>query len=215
MWKIKIWTREAFGVTVGASSQKAGQRRAHHWCRQTTVRPQPAQGLLASTFGQRLVAVEGGTPPPAINSISREDPRWSTSPHTLCFIAYSTSLVQENSVKNLLHTSLSKQKHHTLVLARQPWIEFSGFEGATANSGKIHQPLQGTSSRHMEERRRSRTATPLMRLTPPSSTWRASGRIQPREGTQVPPFAGIRPRILAPNRYGCWVWYYFRASWLE
>ena len=39
--------------------------------------------------------------------------------------------------------------------------------------------------------------------------------IQPHEGTRVPPFAGIRPRILAANRYGCWVWYYFRASWLE
>ena len=31
---------------------------------------------------------------------------------------------------------------------------------------KIHQTLQGTSSRHMEERRRSHTATPLTRLTP-------------------------------------------------
>jgi hypothetical protein len=129
-----IVTRETFGVTVGASSQKTGQRQAHHWCGRTRVRSHHAQGLLASAFGQWLVAIEGGTPPPAINSINREDPGWSTSPlsHTffyssllhslapLCFIAYSTSLVQENSVKNLLHTSLSKQKHHTLVLARPP-----------------------------------------------------------------------------------------------
>jgi len=77
-----IVTRETFGVTVGSSSQKAGQRRAHHWCGHTRVRPHPAQGVLASAFGQRLVAVEGGTPPPAINSINREDPGWSTSPLT-------------------------------------------------------------------------------------------------------------------------------------
>jgi len=127
-----IVTREALGRAVGANCQKAGQRWAHHWCGHTRVRPHPAQGLLASAFGQRLVAIEGGAPPPAFNSINREDPGCSTSPlsqtffyssllHSLapiCFIAYSTSLVQENFVKNLLHTSLSKQKHHTLMLAR-------------------------------------------------------------------------------------------------
>jgi len=83
--------REKFGVTVGASSQKAGQRRAHHSCGRTMVWPHPAQGLLASAFGQRLVAFEGGAPPPAINSINREDPGWTTSRLSHTFF-YSTLL---------------------------------------------------------------------------------------------------------------------------
>jgi len=176
-------------VTVGASSQKAGQRQAHHWCCCTRVRPHPSQGLLASAFGQRLVAVEGGDPPPAINSINREDPGWSTSPLSHIFLLFPSSLSCSTLLHSLLH-KLGARKFYKNPLAHFPlqaktlytcassstMTRIFGLRRSRTNTGNIHQPLQGTSTRYMEERRRSHTTTPLTRLTPPSSTWRASRR---------------------------------------